>query len=203
MTECASVLLAAGASSRLGKPKQLLQSGGESLLRRSARLAVEAGCSPNIVVLGAFAGIFRLELDGLAVEILINPDWRTGMGSSLSVAMNRMLKREVVPGAALLLVCDQPDISAELMRALITKQAADENPIVASRYTGRAGREILGVPSVFGSAFFPELAAVQGDQGARGVLVRHAAETGYVDFPQGSFDVDTPADELILKYSHR
>ena len=66
---------------------------------------------------------------------------------------------------------------------------------MASRYAG-----VVGVPAVFPAAFFPELAQVQGDQGARRILVRHAAETSTIDFPEGSFDVDTPADEFILKH---
>lgn len=197
MTACASILLAAGASSRLGKPKQLLQIGGESLLRRTARFAVEAGCSPNIVVLGAFAEELRLELDSLAVEIVINADWRKGMGSSLGVAMYSLLQRSPVPAAVLLLVCDQPDVSADLLRTLVAQQAVDGNAIVASRYGG-----IAGVPAVFASGFFPELATVEGDQGARHILAQHAAEASYIDFPQGSFDVDTPADEWMLKQSH-
>ncbi|HVJ07792.1 MAG TPA: nucleotidyltransferase family protein [Acidisarcina sp.] len=194
MTDCASILLAAGGSSRLGKPKQLLQVDGESLLRRTARFAVEAGCSPNIVVLGSSAATLRRELDGLPVEILINPDWRTGKGSSLRVAMRSLLQRSPVPAAALFLVCDQPRISVELLRTLLAKQSMEGGSIVASRYAG-----VGGVPAVFPSAFFPELAFVQGDQGARQILPQHAVETSYVDFPQGEFDVDTHADELALK----
>ncbi len=196
MTGCASILLAAGGSSRLGKMKQLLQIDGESLLRRTARFAAEAGCSPNIVVLGASVEALRPELDALDVEVVINADWPKGMGSSLGVAINSLMQRSLVPAAALLLVCDQPNVDAELMRAIIAQQVAAATAIVASRYAG-----VVGVPAVFASTFFPELAAIQGDRGARHILLQHSAQTSYVDFPRGNFDVDTPADELLLKQS--
>jgi molybdenum cofactor cytidylyltransferase len=125
------------------------------------------------------------------------------MGSSLGLAMDWLLARTSIPDAVLLLVCDQPHVSAELMRKLIVKQTTGESPIVASRYIrssdGRGGdNPSVGVPAVFGSAFYPELAAVRGDRGARHILTLHASETSYVDFPQGSFDVDTPADQLLM-----
>jgi molybdenum cofactor cytidylyltransferase len=194
MISCASILLAAGASTRLGKPKQLLQVGGESLLRRAARIALEAGSSPSLVVLGASAAMVRNELNGLAVQTLINAEWREGVGSSLRCAIHAVLARPSPPGAVLMLVCDQPNVTVELLRALIAQHAGRRDAIVASRYQG-----ILGVPAVFGSAFFTELAALSGDRGARQVIARHAAEASYLDFPGGEFDVDTLADESALR----
>ena len=119
MKDCASILLAAGDSSRLGTPKQLLSINGESLLRRTARLAMEAGCSPNLIVLGAHAEILKPEVDGGVFEILENPGWQEGMGSSIRVAMKSLFKRPTLPGAVLLLVCDQPNLSADLLAALL------------------------------------------------------------------------------------
>lgn len=190
---CASILLAAGDSSRLGSPKQVLKVKDETLLHRTARFAIEAGCSPNLVVLGAFADQLRTHLDGLAAEIVINPEWRNGMGSSLALAMHSLLSRLPLPEAVLLLVCDQPNLNPEFLHSLIAALNDSGKPIVASRYAGSAG-----VPALFTSALYPELAAARDDHGARAILARHSAESVYVDFPMGEFDVDTPADKAIL-----
>src|ERR1035438_3469407 len=114
---CASILLAAGSSSRLGKPKQLLHFDGETLLRRTARLAIEADCSPNIVVLGAFADELKPQLDGLDTKILVNENWAEGMGSSMALAVNWLLQQPTAPAAILILVCDQPNLPSALQQA--------------------------------------------------------------------------------------
>jgi len=193
-TRCASILLAAGSSSRLGKPKQLLQVDGETLLRRTARLAIEAGCSPNVVVLGAFVEELKPQLNGLDVDVVTNVNWPQGMGSSLAVAMKWLLNRQTPPAAILVLVCDQPNLSADLMRALVARQFSDAKLAIASRYA-----EKIGVPAVFSPALFAELAALKGDKGARSILAQYARDVGTVDFPLGEFDIDTPADETLLK----
>ena len=193
MANCASILLAAGASTRLGKPKQLLQVDGESLLRRTARMAVEAGCAPNLVVLGAAAGEMTRELEGLDVQRVINEAWREGMGSSLRCAMTSVMAEGSRPDAVLLLVCDQPNVSVKLLRALMAEQGGRAGTIAASRYEG-----VFGVPAVFGLDYFAELAELSGDRGARGVVMQHAAQVRCVDFPGGELDIDTPTDAGAL-----
>jgi molybdenum cofactor cytidylyltransferase len=183
----AAVVLAAGASRRLGKHKQLIEIASESLLRRSARMAVESGCSPVCVVLGFEAERMRGELEGLGVEAVVNAEWVEGMGSSLRSGVEAI--RVFVPEGILVMVCDQPRLTVEHLRTLLAahEEAGAGVRITASRYGGRAG-----VPAVFGAALFGELAAVRGDKGAREVIVRNSDRMQTVEWPDGEFDVDEP-----------
>lgn len=180
----AAVVLAAGASERLGQPKQLIQLGGESLLRRTARLAVEVGCAPVWVVLGFAADHMRLELRGLPVQLLTNTGWKQGMASSLRAGISAA---QVQAEAVLLLVCDQVRLSKEHLQALLELHRSGTTAITASEYGGRAG-----VPAIFRSRLFPELLQIQGDRGAREVIERHSAETQTIPWPEGAMDLDSP-----------
>jgi molybdenum cofactor cytidylyltransferase len=185
----AAVVLAAGASTRLGKPKQLIEIEGESLLRRTARLALEAGCAPVFVVLGHDVEQMREELDGLDATAVLNERWEEGMGSSLRRGMDSVREMDVLPAGVLLLVCDQPKLTGEQLRRLLARHTTDQKPITASEYAGR-----VGVPAVFGRELFPELLAVEGDRGARDVIRRHADALSTVSWPEGALDVDGPDD---------
>lgn len=180
----AAVILAAGASERLGQPKQLIQVGGESLLRRTARLAVQAGCAPVWVVLGFAAEQMRPELQGLPVQALTNAHWSRGMASSLRSGVSAA---QVSADAVLLLVCDQVRLSGDHLRALLTQHRGGTTAITASAYGGR-----LGVPAIFNARLFSELLQIEGDRGAREVIERHPAETQAVSWLDGAFDLDSP-----------
>lgn len=184
---CAAVVLAAGASTRLGQPKQLVVLDGEVLLVRTVRIALEAGCSPAIVVTGFEAEKMQAALTGFAVKFAHNAEWQDGMGSSLRCGVETL---DSSAQRAMLLVCDQLALSSDVLRGLLLTHSSCGNPIVASRYDGR-----LGVPAIFSSRFFPELCAVAGDRGARGVLESHANEVTTFDFPAGNIDLDT-AEQL-------
>jgi molybdenum cofactor cytidylyltransferase len=183
----AAVVLAAGASRRLGEPKQLIQIEGESLLRRSVRLAVEAGCAPVLVVLGFAADRMRGELAGLAAEPVENPDWQEGMGSSLRRGVAAAMAARPLVDGVLAMVCDQPQLTAGHLRGLISRHWKTGNAITASFYGGKAG-----VPAVFGRPLFGELLDLQGDRGARRVLEGHAKEVETVAWPNGEIDIDMP-----------
>jgi molybdenum cofactor cytidylyltransferase len=178
----------------LDTPKQLLRIKGESLLCRTARLAIESGCSPNLIILGAHAEILKQDMLGSMSEILENPGWQEGMGSTIRVAMKSLLTRPKVLGSVLLLVCDQPQLSAELLAALLDIHGGRRDAIVASHYRG-----VLGVPAVFGADFFEELALLSGDSGARRVISMHREHTQQVEFEGGEFDVDLPEDVVKLR----
>jgi molybdenum cofactor cytidylyltransferase len=193
-TRCAAILLAAGASTRLGEPKQLVISDGETLLHRTARLAAEAACAPVIVVLGFAEASMRPALEGLDVTPVVNEDWAEGMGSSLRCGMEAMLQAHSSANAVLLLVCDQAKLTGEHLRCLLDLHGSGSAAITASRYGGRAG-----VPAVFSSQFFVNLLESHGDQGARELLRTHIGESSYVDFPAGVTDVDTPDDLKSLR----
>lgn len=184
---CAAVILAAGASTRLGQAKQLIEVGGERLLRRTARLALEAGCAPVVVVLGCEAERMRAELAGLSVAVAVNPEWREGMGSSLRCGVSSLDATGLV--SILLLVCDQARLTGDHLRALLTRHAAAGLAITASQYAGRAG-----VPAIFAAKLVPELLACAGDRGAREVIRRDAARVQVVEWAEGATDIDEPAD---------
>jgi molybdenum cofactor cytidylyltransferase len=180
----AAVVLAAGASRRLGQPKQLIRIEGESLLRRTARLALQAGCTPVVVVLGFEAERIAAELAGVSVQTVVNANWSNGMGSSLAcgVAAVRRARPET---DVLLLVCDQPRLTREHIRNLLDRHANHLATITASAYGGCSG-----VPAVFASTLLPELERIEGDRGAREVILRLGAQT--VDWPDGAYDIDLP-----------
>ena len=175
------ILLAAGGSRRLGRPKQLVAIGGEPLVRRIARVAAEVA-GEVIVVLGARAEEVAGALDGLAVSTVINERWEEGVGAS--IACGALASR---PGSALLvLTCDQPRLTASHLAALLAAHAASGG-VVASRYAGT-----LGVPAVFPPALRGALGALGGDRGAKSLLLAHQAAA--IEWPAGEDDIDTEAD---------
>ena len=189
----AGLILAAGASERLGRPKQLLRYRGETLIHRSARLARAAGLTPLHVVVGCrgrevAAGLGDL---GPRVALVNNPDWSAGMGGSLARGIASLPD---TAGAALVLVTDQPYLSGAVLGAILERYRSGAAPLVACRYASGA----LGVPALFGRRFFPELSALSGDRGARALFKRHAASLTTVSFPSGDADIDTAADAAAL-----
>jgi molybdenum cofactor cytidylyltransferase len=183
----AAIVLAAGASTRLGKPKQLIEIEGESLLRRTVRLAAEAGCAPVFVVLGFEAERMRAELEGLGATAVVNDLWAEGMGSSLVRGMEAVCATS--PAGVLVLVCDQPNLTLDHLQRLIAEQDTDERRITASAYRDRSG-----VPAVFGREFFGELLTIEGDRGAREVIGRYGEQVRAIVWPEGELDVDRPED---------
>ncbi len=172
----AAVVLAAGASKRLGEPKQQVVIGGETLLERAVRTALEAALSPVIVVVHDAALIEPLQARG--VEVLLNHRYSEGMSTSIHAGVQRA--EETKTDGVVLMTCDQPMVTPQHLRALMQSGA-----IAASAYAGRRG-----VPAYFPSQFFPQLLQLTGDQGAR-ELLRGAP---VVELPGGELDVDTPAD---------
>ena len=182
-------MLAAGASTRLGRPKQLVALGGKSLLRRAAQAAVASGASPVIVVLGSEAESFLPELAELPVLPVINPDWRQGMGSSMRCGVAALQAADLSVTALLCMVCDQPKITSAHLRTLWDRHAASGR-VIAVRHRDRPG-----VPAIFPAKYFPELARISGDQGARSLLAGLSdKEIELVDLPEAAFDLDTPED---------
>jgi molybdenum cofactor cytidylyltransferase len=189
----AGVILAAGASERLGQPKQLLRYRGETLIHRAARLAHEAALAPLHVVVGYRGGAVGGALGELgdAVAVVPNPDWSQGMGGSLARGIASL---PATAEAALVLVTDQPHLSAALLGAILTTYRAGEASLVACRYAGGT----VGVPALFARRHFRELTGLSGDRGARALFARHADTLATVSFPAGDTDVDTPAAAATL-----
>lgn len=192
-----AVILAAGSSSRMGRPKQLLRFDGETLLRRAALAALEAGCDPVVVVTGAHAEQTRGELLGLKVREVENVRWETGMGSSVRAGVETLLEAQAEAAAVVLMLCDQPLVNADVIAALVAAHRETGRDVVASQYGGSSG-----VPALFGKTLFDELTRLEGHAGAKQVIKRHASQAHFVPFPGGEIDVDTPDDFSRLLSTH-
>ena len=184
-----AIILAAGSSSRMGVPKQTLHVRGQSMLKRAALAALGAGCRPVIVVTGAHAEQSRGELRGLDVLEVVNALWETGMASSIRAGVEGLISADPPAAAAVLLLCDQPHLTSEIISGLVTAHHATGSPVVASTYGGS-----FGVPALFGRALFDELAQLEGSAGAKQVIKKYASEAHFLPFPGGEVDVDTPDD---------
>jgi len=179
-----AVLLAAGASSRMGTHKLLLPLGGEPIVRRVARQLGAAGFGDVLVVAGHEQEAVIAALEGLAVRHVVNPDYASGMGGSFRAAVGALDESE----AAMFALADQPLLEAVDYRRLLDAWRANRRGIVSVRYG-----EITAPPHLFGREYFPELSALE--HGARPVLRRHAAATTVLHFaPELLLDVDTPED---------
>jgi molybdenum cofactor cytidylyltransferase len=180
VTRVGAVVLAAGASTRLGEPKQLVMLGGETLLERAVRAAREAGCSPVVVVLGAEAEqILERTALGDAVTV-VNDQWKEGMASSIRLGVQTLRSSTKDAEGVLLMACDQPSVTVEHLVHLIS-----ENEVRASRYAGKNG-----VPAFFPARLLDRLMELKGDTGARDLLAQAVSS----DLRNGELDVDTAAD---------
>jgi molybdenum cofactor cytidylyltransferase len=195
------ILLAAGESSRMGEPKQLLRYEGETLLSRAVRVALETLCRPIVVVLGARAEDLRREIEGTGALAVFNQSWEEGMSSSIRCGLRAM--EEAARGdveAIVLMLCDQPHVESNVIERLVEAYRASRAPVVASEYGAGTGKT-LGAPALFSRALFAELMALSGAEGAKRVITRHASRAVAVAVPEAAFDVDTPDDYARLERS--
>ena len=183
------VLLAAGASTRLGSPKQLLALDGKPLLVRAAEAALASPAWPVVVVLGAHAERIRPTLARLPVLVAENPAWTEGMAASIRAGVTTLQQFSRHLDGALLALCDQPAFSAATIERLLAARAESGRSIVAARYSGR-----LGAPALFLREHFPALAALTGEEGARALLHADPERVAAVDLPELAVDLDTPDD---------
>lgn len=183
------IILAAGASTRMGQAKQLLRIGGESLIQRAVKTALGTIFRPIVVVLGANREQIEPELQGTEILKVFNPDWSTGMGSSIATGLTHLLQEMPSIQQVLILVGDQPLLKVATLTALAELQIQSKAPLVVSRYTNT-----LGVPALFTQALFEDLAALHGAHGAKALIQKHLHEAAVLDFPEGALDLDTPKE---------
>jgi molybdenum cofactor cytidylyltransferase len=194
-TSIPAIILAAGASRRLGQPKQLVRHRGETLLGRAIRLANDAGAVPVVAVLGAYYEIIRTSVELSGTIVALNELWEQGIASSIHAGLQALAQVEPNAVGVLILSCDQPRLTAGHLRALIETFIAQTEPsIAASAYAG-----VHGVPAIFPRSVFEALQALQGDKGARALLDRPAYPLISLPFEGGEVDIDQPSDLANLQ----
>ena len=172
-----AIILAAGSSTRLGHPKQLVELGGETLLERSVRICAEAALSPVFLVLPP--GRPDLIPTSTACTPVVNPAHAEGIAASIRAGISAA--QAASSTGAVILACDQPAVTPAHLRRLASTPAR----VTASRYVGRHG-----VPAYFPASTFDQLLDLHGDYGARHLLCSADA----LDLPDGDLDIDTPAE---------
>jgi len=190
MNKTGIIILAAGNSSRLGRPKQLLPYKGKTLITHITSEALQTSLDPIVVVTGAFAGEVQDELKNVrGITIAYNQYWNTGMASGIVTGLSKTLSLQPDIAALILAVCDQPFINAGLFQQLIVKKDESRNGIVACAYS-----DTIGTPVLFARRYFEELSQLSGNEGAKKLLQRHKEDLATVVFPGGNIDIDTEED---------
>lgn len=187
----AGLILAAGESSRLGRPKQLVKYKGNSLLNHAINTLLETGINDVFVVLGANRNRIASSIHSSEVITIYNDQWRDGMGSSLSAGI-RALEFDDQIEAVLVILSDQPKITAAHYNALVSSSKEKEQ-IVCSAYDGA-----IGVPAIFPRSCFRDLKALTGDKGARPVIDSYENKIS-IPCADCGIDIDTPDDLINLQ----
>ncbi|MBO0695149.1 MAG: nucleotidyltransferase family protein [Verrucomicrobia bacterium] len=193
-----AIILAAGGSSRLGQPKQLLPFRGKILVRTVIDAAREAGCSPVVVVTGSNHEQIHPELVDANVIEVRNTNWQRGIGSSIRSGVQASIDRAPDMEAILLLVCDQPAVNARLIERLIATHETTRKEIVACSYA-----DTLGVPALFGCSFFKELLSLGDEAGAKSIILQNPERVAQLAFPEGAIDIDNQEDWEKLNRPNR
>ena len=184
----AAVVLSAGESSRMGRPKALLPINGETFVERIVAALRRTSAGGIFLVLGHNADEMRRRVEHLPVEILVNPDYKLGQLSSLQVAIRRLTELPDCEGMLVHLV-DHPYIDSDLVDLMIGRFRVSGKLIVVPRFGARRGH-----PVIFSNRLFPELLSAPIDQGAKAVVNAHRGETLEIDTEQEgiTLDIDTP-----------
>lgn len=183
------IILAAGSSSRMGKPKQLLMFQQQTLLDRIVTTATNCQLGPVIVVLGAGANLLHPKWLQKRVMAVLNENWEDGMSSSIQLGLQYLVDKYPSAEGVIFTVCDQPFISESLLEQLIEAHRNTKSPIAASSYDN-----VLGTPVFFHRSLFDELFQLNGDKGARQLVNKDSSRVAAVNFPLGNRDIDTPED---------
>lgn len=196
--DIAILILAAGNSARLGTPKQLVDFNGKPLICHLIEQALFVKTKAVFVVLGGNQELISPKISHLPVHTVRNEYWQNGMGQSIQTGVRAILKKHPKIAGILMLVADQPFVSADLIYQLIQTQQATGAKIVASTYAGNQG-----VPAIFDHTLFGQLLALDGQTGAKKIIQQDAENTPTVSFPEGIFDIDTPADLQRIEEWHQ
>ena len=186
-----AIVLAAGASTRFGSAKQLVRIAGRPMLHATVTRAVEVAGNAVIVVLGARAEELAPLLSHSPASIVINRDWREGLGSSIRAGVARL---PAACSGAMLLLADQAAVTAEDLRRLAGAWRRQPEYVAAAVYEAT-----VGVPAIFPRSTFSELLQLRGDRGARGLIQRNPDRLVRVPMASAGIDIDTPEDLLAIE----
>ena len=183
------LIMAAGASRRLGQPKQLVNYKGNSLIRRITKEAIKADIGNVTVVIGANNDAVKSEIQDLNAEIFLNNEWEEGLGASIRNGLSHVLKKNPVTQAILLMMVDQPFVESEHLQKLANAYDPTRPMIVASAYSST-----FGVPVLFDKTYFKEILQLKGDEGGKKVFVKYIRQIVEIPFTEGSIDIDEKED---------
>ncbi|MBC6366187.1 NTP transferase domain-containing protein [Algoriphagus sp. AK58] len=189
----AIILLAAGSSSRLGRPKQLIEFQGKKLIQKAIEEAQKSKSDSLVVVLGWNPELIKSGFGSMKIPFVINENWEEGMASSMQSGLRFLVEKEH-PDQVILMLVDQPFVDADLLNSLILEKEKSGKGVVACSYS-----DTLGVPAIFDRAYFDEMLSLQGSEGAKKVIMKNRADVFAVDFPLGAVDLDTEEDLERLK----
>ncbi len=171
----------------------MLPYNGKSLLEHTVDTANDAEANPVIVVLGANAELMENIVVEKKVHIVENKEWKEGMASSIRCGLHKLLHIAPSSDAVIIMVCDQPYVSAYLLNDLVTTQKKTGKPIITCQY-----ENTIGPPALFYKTIFSELLELKGDAGARKIVEKHSNDIAAVLFTKGNIDIDTEADYKAL-----
>lgn len=192
----AAILLAAGNSERLGRPKQLLKFGDEYLINLIIKQIELSVTDVVVVVLGAYEPEIRKAIRCERSKTEFNSDWSKGIGTSIKYGLEIVMKKYPDLSGVLFAVVDQPALSKEHIDVLIMNHKSIPERIIASKY-----EDTIGIPALFGSRYYDEILKIGDNEGCKSLIKTHIENVIAVDFPEGAVDIDTEADLMNIKQS--
>lgn len=189
MPQNAIIILAAGNASRMGKAKQLLPFNNKTFIQHITDEAQKATGDKVVLVLGAYAESIKALVEKTVTHIAVNHSWQTGMAGSVQTGMRSLLQSFPGTENVIITVADQPFVSAELFGKMFAAKDNTHKNIVACRY-----RDTIGTPVLFNKKYFPDLLRLQGQQGAKSIVMQYEADMVPVAFDAGAIDIDTEED---------
>ncbi|MCS5489478.1 nucleotidyltransferase family protein [Algoriphagus limi] len=182
------IILAAGSSSRLGRPKQLIEYQDKTLLQGAVDVALASNTDSVVVVLGWNPELIKAGIETESIDFVVNKNWQEGMASSMQAGL-RFLQEKINPDQVILMLCDQPFVNTRLLNKLISKKHITGKGIVACVYS-----DTMGVPAIFDQKYFEEMLNLKGFEGAKKVILKNLSDASSIDFPEGAIDLDTEED---------
>ena len=186
----AILILAAGDSSRMGTPKQLLKWKNTSLLGHAIETAKKSNTSKICVILGANYYLINAKINNYEVEVLVNESWKKGLGNSIAFGVNHVLKEDTNFDAVIVMLADQPLIESVYLNKVLDTYEMGKRQIIATSY--KRGKQ--GVPVLFDAIYLEELSQLNDDKGAKGILQKYSKNVLAINADNRVSDIDTLED---------